>query len=515
MRYATTLLLSTALMELFAGCTDSAQAPAREKPSSPELDDDMEVVTDTGVNDDTRGSLIVRGGTVVNVRKKQVESAPRDIYICDGEIVEESKGRICAAGARTVNLAGVWLIPGLVDSHVHKRGASMGNGEFYQFRKNRRAKFFEEINGLAGVTGIIDAMSDESEIFPQRDHQRRKRLHKEADIFACGGAMTVQGGHGTETAYGQKNGNGFHIIRYAEGSQPGSATEAVKALKRKDADYIKIFYDHRRKFEDARAPDNGEPIADTEKGALGMPMPRAIMEALVKVSKNEGLKTQVHIGVWRDAYDAIRAGATAISHLGPDCIPDDLAQEAAKNGVYWIPTISLYRDLIDIKNNPSLLSNSLLNYAVPKSIVNSYKVKNRSFNEKYLAWQASHINDVCSVAKLKRYGVKVLAGSDSGEAGIFPGWSVHREMQHLVEAGFKPIEALRASTLIAGEFLSRPGQEYKYGLEPGDEGTIVALSASPERDISKTMEIKMVIHHGLVVDDIGNEMRYDQPLRKR
>jgi len=92
-------------------------------------------------------------------------------------------------------------------------------------------------------------------------------------------------------------------------------------------------------------------------------------------------------------------------------------------------------------------------------------------------------------------GVTILAGSDAANWGTIHGYSLHRELLNLVEAGLSPWQALAASTTDAGAFLGR-----SFGVQPGDEANLVVLSASPIEDIRNTQQISMVIQHGRVID---------------
>jgi imidazolonepropionase-like amidohydrolase len=99
-----------------------------------------------------------------------------------------------------------------------------------------------------------------------------------------------------------------------------------------------------------------------------------------------------------------------------------------------------------------------------------------------------------SVRRLAAAGVSMLTGTDAGNVGVVQGYSVHREMLRLVEAGLTPWDALRASTTNAGKFLGRA-----YGVGPGDQADLVVLDASPLEDIANTQTIGLVVMRGRVV----------------
>lgn len=76
---------------------------------------------------------------------------------------------------------------------------------------------------------------------------------------------------------------------------------------------------------------------------------------------------------------------------------------------------------------------------------------------------------------------------------MFEGFSLHREMVYLVEAGATPWKALASATTIPGQFLGQ-----RYGVEPGDIANLVVLSRDPIAQIENTQSIQHVIVHGKI-----------------
>ena len=89
----------------------------------------------------------------------------------------------------------------------------------------------------------------------------------------------------------------------------------------------------------------------------------------------------------------------------------------------------------------------------------------------------------------------MVTGTDGGNPAVFQGYSVHRELRLLVEAALSPWDALAATTINAGRLLGR-----RWGMDVGDEGTLVILDASPLDDIRNTERIHSVILRGMTVD---------------
>ena len=96
---------------------------------------------------------------------------------------------------------------------------------------------------------------------------------------------------------------------------------------------------------------------------------------------------------------------------------------------------------------------------------------------------------------LHKTGVPFLAGTDT-PAGvyIFPGYSLHEELQRFVAAGFTPLEALQTATINPARFFEMENQLGT--VEKGKLADLVLLSANPLEDIANTQKIAGVIVNG-------------------
>jgi imidazolonepropionase-like amidohydrolase len=103
------------------------------------------------------------------------------------------------------------------------------------------------------------------------------------------------------------------------------------------------------------------------------------------------------------------------------------------------------------------------------------------------------------VARLHQAGATVLAGTDTGAVPpLIPGFALHRELRWLVRAGMSPAQALQRATRGAAECLRRGGDQG--ALRPGRRADMVLLDADPLSDIRNTRRIHRVIKDGLVHD---------------
>ena len=99
---------------------------------------------------------------------------------------------------------------------------------------------------------------------------------------------------------------------------------------------------------------------------------------------------------------------------------------------------------------------------------------------------------------LRNAGVKLLAGTDTPQPFVFPGFSLHEELELLVRAGLTPLEALRAATYNPADYL---GALDSLGtVAQGKVADLVLLDADPLADISNTRRISIVIANGRLFD---------------
>ncbi|MBI2838067.1 MAG: amidohydrolase family protein [Acidobacteria bacterium] len=102
------------------------------------------------------------------------------------------------------------------------------------------------------------------------------------------------------------------------------------------------------------------------------------------------------------------------------------------------------------------------------------------------------------VGAMKRAGVTILAGSDSMDAHVLPGVSLHQELELLVKAGLSPLEAIQSATCNGARLLGKLDQWST--LEVGKSADAVLLDADPLADIRNTRRIAAVVVGGALLD---------------
>ena len=381
----------------------------------------------------------------------------------DGKLVAiHTKKRRRFKGQR-VNLKGKYLVPGFSDMHVHSYGNfSPTNNYMDALGTDGTAKHML----YCGVVRFLDLFLDEDYIFGMRDKQRSEGLAG-ADIYCAGPMLTATGGHGTE--YGVPT----RII-----NTPEEATNTINDLARRKPDVIKIVYDHNQMY---------MPTID-----------KPTMVAAVNTAKANGLSTVIHMGSWNDVIDVLEAGATAITHVPPGPMPPRVAELMVEKNAYAIPTFCVQGDLPYFSANPKAQQHPLLNKVTTPELMTTYQ-DTLAYTQGFKFWmvyQRLHIkSNYAAMGQLNAAGAQIMTGTDVGNPGTFQGYSLHRELVHLVNSGLTNWQALRATTTLPCKFLGLPAP-----LAPQAAASFVVLNTSPVDDIHNTTDIHMVIHHGKIVD---------------
>jgi imidazolonepropionase-like amidohydrolase len=410
----------------------------------------------------------------------------QDLVLTNAKIVDPSSrtvvdgslwirnGRIAGRGATVpagtpgerIDVQGRWIIPGLVDLHTHSFGNIAPGGVVDASGTQGTAMRVLR----AGVTAFLDLFNAEDVVLKLRDRQRAGGIGG-AEIFAAGPCFTATKGHCSE--YGTPT----RLI-----DSPDDARRQLAQLAPKHPDFIKVVYDH------------------NSYGGVGMPtIDRATLAALIAAGKERGLRTIVHVGTWNDARDAVEAGAAAVTHVPQDgAVPADVVTLMAQRRTWHIPTLVVHTDLAELLDHPELIESPLLKALTSDTLRAAYRRGAGALDvrtqRRLDAQRAATPVTLESVRQLHAAGVRMLVGTDAGNPGTFQGYSVHRELIRLVQAGLSTWEALAAATTDAGAFLER-----KFGVRAGDAANLVVLDASPIDDIANTQRIAIVVARGQVV----------------
>jgi imidazolonepropionase-like amidohydrolase len=400
--------------------------------------------------------IILEDGFYFN-GKKFVAFAEMEIN--SGKIIAINTNKTGVEGKR-ISIKGKYVIPGLIDAHVHLSGSPA-----YPY-VNVDALFNMNSSLRCGVTTNIDLFFIESMVNQYKDSAAR-HMEKYATFITSGPILTAPGGHGTEYGVPTRT-----ITNVKEAEQ---ITEEVASQK--NIDVIKLVYD-----------------AYSEKNFLTKEMVAKIVEVAHKYNK----KVFAHINIAKEAMDCIDARVDVLAHMPYDKMDKAQLDKLKKSKIPVISTISVYESLCE-GHDAGFMGDSLLwNSAFPQYMENFQRTGSPKILMQNLFGVEPGYHD--NLKNCIKMNIPVLAGTDAGNFATFYGYSLHNEMLLYCKSGMKNAEAINSATLTVSNLF--PG--WKTGkIEAGYVADLVVLNADPLKDIKNTRKINFTIHHGKVTEKVN------------
>jgi imidazolonepropionase-like amidohydrolase len=419
--------------------------------------------------------LVLTNVTVIDVAAGQARPG-MTVVMREGRIAQvgtASKASV-PENARVVDARGKFLIPGLWDMHVH----------WWHTEQLTLA--------LAhGVTGVRVMWGG------PRHHERQKQ--------------TAAG-----TLLGPRQVIGSPIM---DGPDPvwkgsvgvGTAEEAraaVRQAKEDGAEFIKVY---------SRLPLEAFLAIAEESGKLGIPFAGHIPSRIpAAVAVDAGQRSVEHMDYMLFATSSRQAELLNVPFASLPPADRNLmlhramqsydAQKAAalfahmrSKGTWQCPTLTAPRWRA-LRDDPVFTGDARLKYVRPwlrRSWAEAEPL--REWTAESFARQKEIFAGTLRLAKaMHEAGVGLLAGTDIGNPYLYPGSSLHDEMQLFVQAGLSPADALRTATLNPARYLER---EADFGtVAEGKIADLVLLDADPLQDIGNTRGIAAVIFNGRYFD---------------
>lgn len=177
---------------------------------------------------------------------------------------------------------------------------------------------------------------------------------------------------------------------------------------------------------------------------------------------------------------------------------ESLVAELARRKVLVDPTLAVFRNMILLPDLPKVRDHPD-NQLAPRRLRDFWPIYSKRSNcgSGLLADRSQEFAKYQELTgKLYRAGVPLLVGTDTPEPQVTPGFSLHQELEMLVESGMPPAATLRAATLHNAMAL---GQTTNLGaIAAGKLADIVVLTDNPLDDIRHTRNIETVIRGGIV-----------------
>lgn len=360
----------------------------------------------------------------------------------------------------TVDGAGAYVMPGLVDAHVHLNYAGAIGTVGDTLATNLSAQLYW------GVTAVADLGGPEV-LFALRDHVASGDVLGPT-IIATGPMLTAVGSHPCEWA------SDPDLCVFVT---PDDAGTAAEALLSEGADALKVA------LADAAFTDWPTPRLD----------PAAVAAAVTL-----GAPVFAHIDADADILDAVDAGVSVLAHppfdgeIGPDALAAAGEADAVLTTVSAFAAVGNILDGTLDPDDPALVLTDAVREDW-RSVRDGDVALLDGWPEASETWAA---DARANLEALDHAGVRLIPGSDAGYYFVPHGRGLHDELLILEEMGWTPLEVLTAATLDARELLGLPGGR----IEVGAPADLVLLSADPTASVANLAAIEAVIRAGTLYE---------------
>ncbi|MGC1303317.1 MAG: amidohydrolase family protein [Caulobacteraceae bacterium] len=412
-------------------------------------------------------TVVVDGDRFVEILPTSVAGAPK------GKVID---GR------------GKYLIPGLMDIHIHLKGFSRAGKAWTT--ANRPAsdgdwtvdrKTGEEALGsflYAGVTTVLDVGNIPQNILPLRADERAGKILA-PHIFATGNLVTYPGSHGTDIA--------INVSTW-----PEAKAQLQAQFDSQHPDVQKITYD-----------DEGwgaRPLIPI--------LPKDLLQHIIEFYNDHGVRTTVHISNESRAREAIYSGVDTLAHTpvqGP--VTDAFVKMVAAKQIPMASTMTIGDNYSRVHDHPEYLDQPL--YVATMTAQERDQLKKLAaaggetalksspplYQRTWRLWmqtQTPILQD--NLRRIDAAGGVIATGTDTSN-----GASTQRELELLAQAGIPNLEIIKIATYNGARFIGK--QEQMGSVEEGKIADAVLLNADPAANINNCKAIALVMKSGEIIDE--------------
>lgn len=365
------------------------------------------------------------------------------------------------AGMERVDLAGKYVMPGIIDLHVHL-GTVRGLDQQASYFTPDSVKKDLATYAAFGVTTVQSMGTDKDTILPIRD-AGRTGPQDFARPLTAGQGIVFKGGYG-----------GVPGINHPV-STPAEARAEVDAQAVKGVDYIKLWM-------------------DDELGSMPK-MPPEISKAVIDEAHAHHLRAVAHVFYLADAKMLVDQGIDGFMHMVRDKPVDaELVAKMKARGV-WQVAATLSREAAVhafASDNPRTKDPFFRQSVAPGTVAAIESPQHEHMvatSRTYPALPGIEERADRNFMTLVRGGVPYGFGTDAGPPGRVPGYSEHWELEQLVKAGLSPSQAIAAATGRSAEWL---GTHDRGLIAAGRLADFVVLDGNPVANILNTRKIAAV-----------------------
>jgi imidazolonepropionase-like amidohydrolase len=369
--------------------------------------------TSPSVSAESDQPLVITGGLLID----GTGSLPDEdvvVVVLNGRIAEigpKTKVKI-PDDSKVIDVNGGTVLPGFINAHVHRA-----------YNPHQLQAWAE-----SGVTTVRDLAAYP----PFSFYETRNNLNKDpknARLVAAGPQMTA----------------GF-VPRGYPSSVFVYTVEQARAeserILREGADLLKIML---------------------ESNWGNQVMSEEVARAIVETAHRQGKKVSAHISLSRDIETVVNVGVDDLAHMALDKVPNELLKKVVDAGIYWTPTIEMWKGFV-------------LKGIAP----DTYFLDN--------------------LGRFAKAGGKVALGTDYGGGPFqFELGMPMKEIQWMHEAGMSPSDIIISATKNAAEVCGL-GRELGT-LEQGKIADIFIIEGNPLKDLNNLTNVKIVIKGGVIIKE--------------
>jgi imidazolonepropionase-like amidohydrolase len=374
-------------------------------------------------------------------------------------------------GVKKIDGTGKFLMPGLMDMHIHLIGAGQWRG-----LENPPGIAIDHEAALSylhtylynGVTSVYDAGNIPELILDLRTKERAGKIVSPR-IFATGRAISYPGSWMAGT---------FHGV---------GAPDWPDTIKLLDQQI-------------AAKPDLQKLVMERfglGPNPLGPSLPEDLMTKIVAYLKERGVRTTIHVTTESLARAAFAAGIDTYAHpISTARMSEAYLQMLVAKKAPVATTLAVFDEIIRLSEAPDFLDDPLFTDVLAKDEIAARKAQgaSRYVSMGWTSWfkaLSPYLKE--NVKRLHDAGGVLVLATDRSEGPM-----VHRELELLAEIGIPPADIIRIATLNGAIFL---GREADLGVvAPGKLADLLLLDADPTLDVKNARRIAAVIKGGAVID---------------
>ncbi len=396
--------------------------------------------------------LQITDATVVDVAAG-ITRAAQTVTVSNGVIAEVATDATQPpASATTIDGRGLYLCPGLIDTHVHffLDGSSTPRQNFGAVGESERWRVAVRNAGVAiaaGITTMRDLAAPAEPMFELRREIEAGRVAG-PHVICCGYALMRPGGH-------------CHWLGGIEVASRAEVRAAVERQLGQGGDYVKLM------------ASGGGLTPGTRPHEADLPL--ELMREAVEVAETAGTYVTAHCHATESIERAIEAGLTMIEHAtfaeppGRYRYDPAVARRIRDRGIVVVPTVYCALQNAD-----------------------KFERQGKTYNPEDVGAVARLRGRLTNTGLFHRLGVPQIAGTDCGAIDTRFDALVD-ELLTYVQAGMSNAEALRSATSLAAEHLRLEGVGH---VLPGQRADLVLLDGDPLKDLRNLRAPRIVIKAG-------------------